>query len=53
MEAINLNGFELAYTRFGDGVPLILIHGYPLDHTIWYDVVSSSRSFSLICAALG
>ena len=49
MEAINLNGFELAYTRFGDGVPLVLIHGYPLDHTIWYDVVSPfEKDFTVI-----
>jgi len=34
-----LNGFELAYERRGNGIPLVLIHGYPLDHTIWNPVV--------------
>ncbi|MCX6038243.1 MAG: alpha/beta fold hydrolase [Chloroflexi bacterium] len=34
-----LNGLELAYERQGRGTPLVLIHGYPLDHTIWNPVV--------------
>ncbi len=39
METINFNGIDLAYDRQGQGKPLVLIHGYPLDHTIWADVV--------------
>ena len=35
----NVNGIELAYERCGHGTPLVLIHGYPLDHTIWNPVV--------------
>ncbi len=39
----NVNGIELAYERRGkgrhpepvEGAPLILLHGHPLDHTIW------------------
>lgn len=30
---------SLAYKRIGRGAPLILIHGFPLDHTIWDEVV--------------
>ena len=30
-----VNGFKLAYERRGHGMPLVLVHGYPLDHTIW------------------
>jgi len=49
MEAVQINGIQQAYTRFGQGVPLVLIHGYPLDHTIWYDLVSSlENEFELI-----
>ena len=33
------NGIELAYERHGTGTPLVLLHGYPLDHTIWEPVV--------------
>ena len=32
-------GIELAYERHGMGSPLVLLHGYPLDHTIWEPVV--------------
>ena len=49
MEAVQINGIQQAYTRFGQGTPLVLIHGYPLDHTIWYDLVSLLESeFELI-----
>ncbi len=39
MEKVNINGIELAYTRHGTGTPLVLLHGYPLDHHIWDAVV--------------
>lgn len=35
MEKVNVNGIELAYTRRGKGTPLVLLHGFPLDHHIW------------------
>lgn len=35
MEKINVNGIELAYERRGKGTPLVLLHGYPLDHHTW------------------
>ena len=39
MEKLNINGIALAYQRHGQGTPLVLIHGYPLDHSIWNEVV--------------
>ena len=39
MEKVSINGIELSYERRGKGTPLVLIHGYPLDHTIWNDVL--------------
>jgi len=39
VEKRNANGIELAYERLGSGQPLVLLHGYPLDHTIWDKVV--------------
>ena len=39
MQKINVNGTKIAYTRQGQGAPLVLVHGYPLDHTTWDDVV--------------
>ena len=39
MEKVKVNGIELAYTRYGKGTPLVLLHGYPLDHHIWDEIV--------------
>ena len=39
MEKANINGIQIAYTRKGTEKPLLLIHGYPLDHTIWDEVL--------------
>ncbi len=39
MEKANINGIQIAYTRKGSGKPLVLVHGYPLDHTIWDEVL--------------
>jgi pimeloyl-ACP methyl ester carboxylesterase len=39
MEKIKINNMELAYTRRGKGAPLVLLHGYPLDHHVWDDIV--------------
>ena len=38
MEIINVNGVRLAFERRGTGSPLVLLHGYPLDHHLWDDV---------------
>jgi pimeloyl-ACP methyl ester carboxylesterase len=38
MEKIDVNGIQLAYTRRGQGTPLVLVHGYPLDHHLWDEV---------------
>ena len=49
MEKININGIELAYERPGKGTPLILLHGYPLDHHLWDEVAPLLKdTFDLI-----
>lgn len=35
---LNIDGIDIAYIRRGRGVPLVLLHGYPLDHSIWDEV---------------
>lgn len=40
MEKIKINDIELAYARRGKGTPLVLLHGFPLDHHLWDDVSS-------------
>ena len=39
MHRLNVNGIQIAYARKGTGKPLVLVHGYPLDHTIWDEVL--------------
>ncbi len=39
MKKIDINGIQLAYDRHGNGTPLVLLHGYPLDHHLWDGVV--------------
>lgn len=39
MEKVNVNGIQLAYERRGKGTPLVLLHGYPLDHHLWDEVL--------------
>jgi 3-oxoadipate enol-lactonase len=40
MEKIKINDIELAYARRGKGTPLVLLHGFPLDHHLWDNVSS-------------
>jgi 3-oxoadipate enol-lactonase len=39
MSLISVNGINLAYSRRGRGTPLILIHGFPLDSTLWSEIL--------------
>lgn len=38
MKTINVNGIRLAYEHIGTGTPLVLLHGFPLDHHLWDEV---------------
>lgn len=35
MNSLHVNGDELRYIERGSGVPLVLLHGFPLDHSMW------------------
>ena len=39
MLKVKVNGISIAYERRGKGTPLVLMHGYPLDHSIWEPLV--------------
>jgi 3-oxoadipate enol-lactonase len=30
-----VNGIRLHYVQAGQGIPLLMVHGYPLDHALW------------------
>jgi pimeloyl-ACP methyl ester carboxylesterase len=32
---INVNGFSMAYSDAGQGVPLLFVHGFPLNRQLW------------------
>lgn len=38
MEKANVNRTQLAYERRGRGTPLVLVHGFPLDHHLWDEI---------------
>jgi 3-oxoadipate enol-lactonase len=40
MKKVDINGITLAYVRRGTGKPLMLVHGFPFDHTSWNGVAS-------------
>jgi 3-oxoadipate enol-lactonase len=49
MEKVNIAGINIAYIRRGHGMPLVLIHGFPLDHTIWDEIAPMlEEDFDLI-----
>lgn len=49
MDKILVGNITMAYERFGKGTPLLLIHGFPLDHTIWNETASLLKNdFDLI-----
>jgi pimeloyl-ACP methyl ester carboxylesterase len=49
MEKVKVNGITLAYDRRGTGAPLLLLHGFPLDHTTWALLASRlEANFGLI-----
>ena len=35
MKRISIGEIELAVVQQGQGVPLLLVHGFPLDHSMW------------------
>jgi 3-oxoadipate enol-lactonase len=35
MDSVRISSGELAYVDRGSGRPILLVHGFPLDHTMW------------------
>jgi 3-oxoadipate enol-lactonase len=49
MAKAKVNGVEINYKSTGIGAPLVLIHGHPFDHTMWYpQVVALSDLYQVI-----
>jgi pimeloyl-ACP methyl ester carboxylesterase len=45
MNRANINHIEMAYETAGQGVPVVLIHGHPFDHTMWQPQVKAFSDF--------
>jgi 3-oxoadipate enol-lactonase len=44
-----INGIDINYEVTGKGVPIVLIHGHPFDHTMWYPQVAAfSNDYQVI-----
>ena len=41
MPSLTLPGFELALADRGAGRPVVLLHGFPMDHSIWAQQLQS------------
>jgi len=49
MARAKVNHIEIAYETAGNGTPVVLIHGHPFDHTMWYPQVKAfSDSYKVI-----
>ena len=49
MRSLAVNGTEIRYVDRGNGLPLVLIHGFPLDHTMWTDLIDALAGASQGC----
>jgi 3-oxoadipate enol-lactonase len=53
METETVNGVKLALVDRGDGTPLVLAHGFPMDHAMWNSQIESlSKTHRVIAVDL-
>jgi pimeloyl-ACP methyl ester carboxylesterase len=50
MQTAKISTGELAYVDRGSGVPVLLVHGFPLDHTMWDSQIQSLSQHSRVVA---
>src|SRR3712207_6191750 len=43
MSVLRVRGIELAYEVSGDGLPVVLLHGFPFNRTLWREQVEALR----------
>ena len=41
---------QLSFVEFGAGTPILLVHGFPLDHTIWSEQINDLRNICRVVA---
>jgi len=47
-EMTNVNPVELSIEQIGEGIPIILLHGYPLNRSIWQGVIPFLKDISAV-----
>ncbi len=53
MKTLDVNGAPMAVADRGDGPPLVLVHGFPLDHSMWdAQVAGLSRRYRVVAPDL-
>lgn len=52
VQRITVNGVNLAVEVRGEGTPILFIHGYPLDRTIWREQIEALDGFRRIAPDL-
>jgi len=53
MKTLDVNGVELATVDSGAGAPVVLVHGFPLDHAMWdAQLEALSRAYRVIAPDL-
>ncbi len=50
MDKAKINHIEIAYKTAGTGMPVVLIHGHPFDHTMWDPQVKALSKFYQVIA---
>ena len=50
MIALLPDGLELTYDEAGSGTPLLLVHGWPLDHTMWAGQLGGLGAYARVIA---
>jgi len=50
MKTVTANGVEIAFRDEGRGTPLLLVHGFPLDHTMWKHQIEGLSSVCRVIA---
>lgn len=52
MQQLTVNGIQIAFERTGSGTSLVLIHGFPLDHSMWDGLIPHLEGADVICPDL-
>lgn len=43
-QSVQVNGVSIYYETYGNGSPLVLLHGFTENHSIWYNLIDSLSS---------